>query len=99
MDLLESAVARPENAAAYHGSDLVAQVATLLWGLVRNHPFEDGNKRTALVSAVAFLNINGHGLDMSDDEKFELVVGIANSGLTVEQTAEALRPRIRPIDR
>jgi len=96
MDLLDSAVTRPQNAAAYEGADLLAQAATLLWGLVRNHPFQDGNKRTALVSTVAFLDINGYRLDMSDDEKFELVVGIANAGLTVEQTADALRPRLRP---
>lgn len=96
IDLLDSAVTRPQNAAAYEGADLLAQAATLLWGLVRNHPFQDGNKRTALVSAVAFLDINGYRLDMSDDEKFELVVGIANAGLTVEQTADELRPRLRP---
>jgi len=75
MDLLDSAVTRPQNAAAYEGADLLAQAATLLWGLVRNHPFQDGNKRTALVSTVAFLDINGYRLDMSDDEKFELVLG------------------------
>lgn len=96
MDLLESAVARPKNAAAYESADLVAPAATLMWGLVRDHPFSDGAKRTALVSTIAFLEINGQRLEMSDDQKFELVVGIANGGRTVEQTADALRPRIHP---
>jgi death-on-curing protein len=96
MDLLESAVARPQNAAAYEDADLVTQAATLMWGLVRNHPFSDGNERTALISTIVFLDINAHTLDMSEDEKFELVVGIANAHLTVEQTADTLRARIRP---
>lgn len=98
MDLLESAVARPQNAFAYEGADLVAQAATLMWGLVKNHPFSDGKKRTALVSTIAFLDINDHKLDMSEDEKFDLVIGIANGGLTVEQVAEAMRRRVRPIE-
>lgn len=96
MDLLESAVARPQNALAYEGADLVAQAATLMWGLVRDHPFSDGNKRTALVSTVAFLEINDRTLEMPDDEKFDLVVGIANGGVTVEQATDTLRRRIRP---
>lgn len=95
LDLLESAIARPMNAAAYEGADLVAQAATLMWGLVRNHPFSDGNKRTALIATVALLDLNDHVLDMSDDEKFELVIGIANGRVTVEQTSEALRSRVR----
>ncbi len=95
MELLESAVARPQNALAYEGADLIAQAATLIWGLVRNHPFSDGNKRTALVCMLAFFDINDRLLEMSEDEKFELVIGIANGAFTVDQTAEALRPRMR----
>lgn len=94
MDALQSALERPRNMAAYEDADLVEQAATLLWGLVRDHPFVDGNKRTALVVTRVFLRLNGHDLQMSDDDKFALVVGIANGGLTVEQT-EALRPRVR----
>lgn len=96
MDLLESAVARPQNAYAYEAADLVMQAATLMWGLVRNHPFSDGNKRTALIATIAVLDIHEHTLDMSDDRKFELLVGIANGGLTVEQTAAVLRTHVRP---
>lgn len=99
MELLESAVARPQNAFVYEGADLVTQAATLMWGIVRNHPFSDGNKRTALISTIAFLNIDEHTLDMSDDAKFALVVGIANGDLTVEQAAEALRRHVRAKER
>lgn len=67
-----------------------------MWGLVRNHPFSDGNKRKALIATIALLDINDHVLDMSQDEKFELVIGIASGRRTVEQTADALRRRIRP---
>jgi death-on-curing protein len=95
MEVLESAVARPQNALAYEGADLVAQAATLLWGLVRNHPFSDGNKRTALVALLVFLDINERTLEMSEDEKFELVIGIANGGITVDQTEAMLRTRLR----
>ncbi len=96
MELLGSALARPENAFAYEAADLVSQAATLLWGLVRDHPFSDGNKRTALVATVVFLDINDRTLEMSDDEKFELVIGIANGGLSVEQAANVLRSHVRP---
>ncbi len=96
LDLLQSALERPRNAAAYEGADLVRQAATLLWGLVRNHPFMDGYKRTALVVTRTFIELNGHTLEMTQDEKFELVVGIANAAVTDEQTADALRTRIRP---
>jgi death-on-curing protein len=96
LELLESALERPRNAAAYGDADLVQQAASLLWGLVRSHPFIDGNKRTAIVVTRLFLELNGHVIDMSEDQKFDLVIGIANGGITVDQAADALRSRIRP---
>ena len=96
LDRLESALARPRNAAGYEGADLGGQAATLMWGLVRGHPFIDGNKRTALVVTRVFVELNGHTLEMSEDEKFDLVIGIANGDVTVEQTAQTLRPRVLP---
>ena len=96
LDLLESALDRPKNAAAYEGADLVTQAATLMWGLVRNHPFSDGNKRTALVVTRVFLEMNGQSLVMSHDDKFELVVSVANRKASVEQVADVLRSRIVP---
>lgn len=99
MDLFQSALERPRNADAYEDADLVRQAATLLWGLVRSHPFVDGNKRTAYVVTRAFLQLNAHDLEMTTDERFELVIGIANGSLTVEQAEELLRPRVRPAGR
>lgn len=97
MDLLESALERPKLAAQYEGADLAGQAATLLWGIVRNHPFVDGNKRTALVAARAFVELNGERLVMTDDQKFELVISVANRALTVEQVAQQLRSALRRI--
>lgn len=95
MDLLQSALERPLNAAAYGEADLVEQAATLLWGLVKSHPFIDANDRTALVVTRVFIELNAHALEMSDDEKFELVVGIADAGLSVDEAAATLRSRVR----
>lgn len=46
---LESALVRPQNAAAYEDADIIRQAATLFWGITSNHAFRDGNKRTAVV--------------------------------------------------
>lgn len=54
------------------------RAATLLFGVVQNHPFHNGNKRTALVAALAFLKENKHYVECSDDEIFDLVVATAS---------------------
>lgn len=97
MDLLESALARPRNAAAYEAADLATQAATLLWGIVRDHPFRDGNKRTALIATLAFLDVNDRAVEMTNDQKFDLVVGVANAQLTVEDVARAIRNAIKEV--
>ncbi len=66
--VLESALARPRNAAVYEDADVVRQAATLFWGLAAHHPFRDGNKRTAVVLLRAFLDLNGYELDLSEDD-------------------------------
>ncbi len=94
LDVLESVLDRPKNAAACEDADLLTQAATLMWGLVRNHRFSDGNRRTALVVTRVFLEMHGRSLEMSHDEKFDLVVSIANRKLTVEQVANVMRSRL-----
>lgn len=96
-DLLESALARPRNVAGYEGADVATQAASLLWGLVRNHPFMDGNKRTALIATYAFLDLNGHTLDLTEEERFDLVVSVANRQRTVDEVAAVLRERLAPV--
>jgi death-on-curing protein len=66
--LLESAIDRPRNLAAYGDPDLAALAASPGHGIVRNHPFVDGNKRTAFVAVETFLLLNGAALAASDPE-------------------------------
>lgn len=93
LGLLESALARPQNAAAYEGASLIRQAATLLWGLISNHPFLDGNKRTAYVVTQAFLRANGATIVASEDTRFDLIVAIA-TGLVVDDVESWLGQHI-----
>src|ERR1051326_6019571 len=63
LGLLESALARPQNKFAYGETDLAALAAAYGFGIARNHPFVDGNKRTALAALIVFLNLNKLDLD------------------------------------
>lgn len=95
--LLESALARPQNAAAYEDADIVRQAATLFWGVASNHAFRDGNKRTAVVMLRAFLNLNGYDLDLSDDARFDLALAVAAQGAGVDEVETRLRPAVAPL--
>jgi death on curing protein len=67
--LLESALARPQNRLAYDAkADLATLAAAYAFGLARNHPFIDGNKRTAFVAAELFLDLNGMTLAANDED-------------------------------
>lgn len=67
-DLIESALARPKHSAAYENSDLIRQAATLVFGLIKNHPWTGGNKRTASLLMEEFLYINQVELTASQSE-------------------------------
>nr|WP_232343613.1 type II toxin-antitoxin system death-on-curing family toxin [Novosphingopyxis sp. YJ-S2-01] len=80
--LLESALARPQNIAAY-GEPSAAELATAyLFGLAKNHPFVDGNKRTAAVCALLFLRLNGFDFTIGEAELVVLVLGVAAGELS-----------------
>jgi len=96
--LLRSAMARPQHAAQYADADLAEQAATLLWGIAENQPFVDGNKRVALVVTLTFLELNGYRIELSEDERVELMFEIAE-GLGVGEVASRLRSKLRPLDR
>lgn len=70
--LLDSAMARPQNLAVYGRPGAAALAAAYAYGIARNHPFVDGNKRTAAVVSETFLMLNGYRLDATDAE---VVVG------------------------
>lgn len=95
--LLQSALNRPRLAAHYEDADLVAQAASLLWGLVRNHPFEDGNKRTALVLTALFLERNGLELRATEDELVALGLSLAAGDLSIDWVDAWLREHAAPV--
>jgi len=95
--LLLSALARPQNLAAYGDPppDLAALAASYAFGIARNHPFIDGNKRVALVAARTFLLINSADLEATQEEKYATFLRLAEGGLSEDELAEWLRARIK----
>lgn len=86
--LLESAMARPRNQFAYGEHSLARLAASYAFGLSRNHPFLDGNKRSSLVVAELFLALNGSELTATDAECVTTFLRLAAGDLTEEQLAE-----------
>ncbi len=90
--LLESALARPRNAYAYDPKvDLALLAALYAAGILKNHPFVDGNKRTGFVLCETFLELNGHRLEASDAECFRAVDGLASGAIGEAEFAAWLR--------
>jgi death-on-curing protein len=93
-DLLHSALGRPVNKLAYAEPgtvDLCQLAAAYAFGLASNHPFNDGNKRTAWSSCVLFLKVNGTELSVSAPDVIEQVVLLASGQLTEAEFATWLR--------
>ena len=89
--LLDSALQRPINKFAYGEPDLFDLAAAYAYGIARNHPFVDGNKRTALVSCRTFLLINGYELAATREEKYEIFLALAAGELDEDGLASWLR--------
>ena len=98
VTLLESAMARPRNLAAYGKPDAAALAAAYAFGIARNHPFVDGNKRTSLVVSETFLILNGYRLTASDAELVVAFVALAAGELSEEETADWFRERVEKVD-
>lgn len=92
--LLLSALARAENQAAYGEPDAAALAAAYAFGLARNHPFADGNKRTAAVTALLFLAINGVEWTITEAELVVMVLALAAGELAENEVAAWFRDRI-----
>ncbi|MBN8737515.1 MAG: type II toxin-antitoxin system death-on-curing family toxin [Xanthomonadales bacterium] len=99
--LLESALARPQQLHAYRAppADLADLAASLAFGLARNHPFVDGNKRTAHVCYRVFLALNDAELEASAEEKYAAMMGLAAGSIAEADFATWLRPRLKLIRR
>ena len=92
--LFESAMARPNNLAAYESPDAAALAASYAFGIAKNHPFVDGNKRTAAVVSETFLNLNGFTLEVSDAQLVAAFLALAAGDLTEDALAAWFRERI-----
>lgn len=92
---LEAALARPQQKALYKpGTDLAALAAAYAFGLVKAHPFNDGNKRTAFLTAVIFLGLNGKDLDATEAEVVQAMTALAAGSLTEAAMATWIRERL-----
>lgn len=92
--LLASALARPENVAAYGHPDAAALAAAYGYGISRNHPFIDGNKRTAFVAIELFLTLNGYDLEIDDAQCVLTILQVAAGEITEDELAAWIRDHL-----
>jgi death on curing protein len=90
LGMLESALARPKNLFACSEMELSLErmAAAYAFGIMANHPFVDGNKRTALIAAITFLRLNGIRIPADKAETYLTFYGLAAGSVTEEQFAE-----------
>ncbi len=91
---LESALARPLNQWSYGEEDLCALASAYAFGIARNHPFADGNKRTAWVFARLFLRLNGQNITFTPREAIAVVLSLAAGELNEQELADWFRQRV-----
>ena len=93
--LLEAALARPRQLWSYGASiDVAALAAAYAYGIARNHPYNDGNKRIAFVVAAVFAELNGYRLDAPESEVVDAMLRLAAGAIEEEALAEWLRDRL-----
>lgn len=91
-NVLESALARPQQKWHYADStDIPMMAAAYGFGLVKNHPYRDGNKRIGFLAMVTFLGMNGHELEATDAEVVAEIVALADGSVAEESLANWLR--------
>ena len=94
---LKSAMARPHQHFAYAESpDIVDMAAAYTWGIVRNHPFVDGNKRTGFVVGILFLELNGDRFSASEEDAAQMVLELASGNLDEAGYIAFLRAHASP---
>ena len=94
-NLLDSALARPEQLAHYGVPDAADLAASYGYGISRNHPFVDGNKRTAFVAVELFLLLNGHELVANDADCVMTMLSVASGDLSEAEFAAWIRSHIQ----
>ena len=95
--LLESALARPRQATTYENADLIRQAATLCFGLIKNHPWVGGNKRTATALTDEFLFRNGYEVTATTAETIEMVLAVEGDRWGVDEVESWLREKSKLI--
>lgn len=95
--LLESALGKPKNLFSYSEGqiDLAAMAVSYAFGIARNHPFIDGNKRSALVVSRTFLRLNGADIDATKEDKYLTFLALAAGDVSEEELAAWFRKSIR----
>jgi len=95
-NLLESALHRPKQLFSYQAHEIshCQLAAAYAFGIARNHPFVDGNKRTAFVVCLLFLRLNGFQINASQDEKYQTFLALAEGRLTEEHLANWLQEHL-----
>jgi death-on-curing protein len=91
LGLLESALARPLNKFAYGETDIAALAAAYAFGIARNHPFVDGNKRAAFGAMIVFLGLNGIDLDVPPEDATAIILEVAAGEIDEDGLARWLR--------
>ena len=97
-DLLESALNRPKQAKNFEDADIHRQAATLCFGLVKNHPWIGGNKRTATFLMETFLEMNDLQLVATDEEVFEMALEVESDAWKVEEIENWLRNKVENLN-
>jgi death-on-curing protein len=92
--LLESALHRPRDLRSYGQPNLADLAAAYAFGIARNHPFLDGNKRTSAVVTRLFLRLNGHDLDATQAERLAIWVALGAGETTEQALADWMRSRL-----
>lgn len=92
--LVESALARPKHAAIYENADIIRQAATLCFGLIKNHPWLGGNKRTASQLTLIFLELNGYVIKYEISEMLEMSLAVESNAWKIDEIENWLRMRI-----
>jgi len=95
--LFESALARPENLAAYGEPSVAELAAAYAYGISRNHPFIDGNKRCAFVALELFLTLNGHALGADDASCVLTMLAVASGDMTEAALADWIGQHLAPL--
>ncbi len=93
--LLNSALARAPNHFHYSGADIIDLAAKYIAGIVQNHPFVDGNKRTGFVVGILFLELNGYRFTASEQDAAQAVLELASGTIDEDSFRDFLRANVK----